>query len=40
MEKEKTTQKKPKKPNKKELIGGYTRAEYAAALRDLDPEEK
>ncbi|MBQ3228878.1 MAG: endolytic transglycosylase MltG [Clostridia bacterium] len=40
MEKEKNTQNKPKKPNKKELIGGYTRAEYAAALRDLDPEEK
>ena len=34
MEKEKNTQNKPKKPNKKELIGGYTRAEYAAALRE------
>lgn len=33
-------QKKPKKPDKKEVIGGYTRAEYEAALRELDPEEK
>jgi len=40
MEKEKNTQKKPKKPSKKELIGGYTRAQYAAALRELDPDEK
>lgn len=43
MEKEKKTkvaEKKPKKPDKKEVIGGYTRAEYEAALRELDPEEK
>lgn len=43
MEKEKdtkTTQKKTKKPDKKEVIGGYTREEYAAALRELDPEDK
>ena len=31
---------KPKKPEKKEKIGGYTRAEYAAALNELDAEEK
>lgn len=36
----KTTQKKPKKPNKKEIIGGYTREQYADALRELDPEDK
>lgn len=38
---EKTPKKKRlKRPNRKELIGGYTRAQYAAALRELDPEEK
>ena len=38
---EKTPKKKIlKRPNRKELIGGYTRAQYAAALRELDPEEK
>ncbi len=31
---------KPKKPDKKEVIGGYTRAEYEAALRELDPADK
>jgi len=37
------SEKKPeklKKPDKREVIGGYTRAEYDAALRELDPEEK
>ncbi len=29
-----------KKPNKKEVIGGYTREEYDAALRELDSDEK
>ena len=38
---EKTPKKKIlKRPNRKELIGGYTRAQYAAALKELDPEEK
>ena len=38
---EKTPKKKLfKRPNRKELIGGYTRAQYAAALKELDPEEK
>lgn len=32
--------KKFKKPDKKEVIGGYTREQYAAALTDLDAEEK
>jgi len=50
MEKEKETQlteqvseKKPerrKKPDKKEVVGGYTRKEYEDALRELDPKEK
>lgn len=29
-----------KKPDKKEVIGGYTREQYADALADLDPDEK
>ncbi len=29
-----------KKPNKKEVIGGYTREEYESALTSLDAEEK
>lgn len=36
-------EKKPKKAakaDKEELIGGYTRAQYEAALHELDPEEK
>lgn len=32
--------KNTKKPDKKEVIGGYTRAEYDEALRQLDEEEK
>ena len=38
---ETTPEKKIKrKPKRKELIGGYTRAQYAAALKELDPDEK
>ncbi|MGM9641801.1 MAG: endolytic transglycosylase MltG [Eubacteriales bacterium] len=43
MENKKKNTKKPvkaDKPDKKELIGGYTRAEYDEALRELDGEEK
>ena len=32
--------KKKRRPSRKELIGGYTRAQYAAALKELDPAEK
>ncbi len=35
-----TKKKTTKKPNKKEVIGGYTRSEYDAALRELDSEEQ
>lgn len=31
---------KPKKPGKKDVVGGYTRKQYEAALAELDPEEK
>lgn len=40
MEKEKNNNNTLKKPSRREKIGGYTRAQYAAALRELDPEEK
>ena len=39
-EKETKTPKKSQRPGRKDVVGGYTRKQYEAALRELDPEEK
>lgn len=40
VEKTEKSSDKQKKPGKKDVVGGYTRKQYEAALSELDPEEK